>query len=324
MIFSKIIGHKEIIASLLKTLRENERLPPAFLFSGPSGVGKKLVARGWAQGLLCQEKIKPCGKCSSCLRVETSHHSDLHIVSNSDSANIKIEQIRQLQNSLALRAFEGHSKIAIIDQAHSMTNQGANSLLKTLEEPPAHCYFILVTSNKGALPITIQSRCQNIMFGSLGRSEISQIVSTAEDWALRLSQGRVDLAQQFTDETYRNLRKSALVALRDLPISRVYEGFNKMGELSEDRDTALFTIQCWMQVIKNAVASQLHSPLALAPDEIEIIELLAKKFSSVALLSMGQRLFRLEQDVQSNVNKTLAFEKFWIDTKSTLTMGETN
>src|ERR1700722_3470118 len=136
MIFDKIIGHEAQVESLRNVLRTNKDLPSrALLFSGPSGIGKKLVALGWAQGLLCKEEVKPCGKCSSCLRIENGNHPAILRVALTEGATIKIEQIRDVQNFVSLQSFEGRGKVILIDDAQLMTPQASNSLLKTLEEP---------------------------------------------------------------------------------------------------------------------------------------------------------------------------------------------
>jgi DNA polymerase III subunit delta' len=324
MIFDKVVGHGKITEKLLKALRFEGRTAHALLFSGPSGVGKKMVALAWAQGLLCQAPNRPCGKCSSCIRVEKGNHPDLMAVTNLESANIKIDQVRTIEHFISLKSFEGHAKVVVIDEAHTMTAQAANALLKTLEEPPAGSFFVLVTSNRGAIPITIQSRCQKVLFGALSDKELKKIVPDVEDWVARLAQGRVDTALRFADESYKKLRKAALLTLKELPHARAYEGFTQVAELTEDRDSALFAAQCWHQWIKKAASSRLgvkDDEDAGAQDEKTVASVLAKHFAVEALLELGQKVQRLEQDIQGNINKNLAFEKFWIDAHSMMLQG---
>ncbi|MDZ4676161.1 MAG: DNA polymerase III subunit delta' [Oligoflexia bacterium] len=315
MIFDKIVGHTSIVKALKEVLHSNRGRAPAFLFSGPSGVGKKLVALAWAQGLLCKQPNAPCGKCSTCDRISRSQHPDLLIVSPGESPTLKIEQIRDIQNFISLKSYEGAAKVVIIDEAQTMNAQSSNALLKTLEEPPAHCYFILVTSNKGALLSTIISRCQRVFFGSLSTQELKKIVPEAPDWALPLAQGRVDAVTKYSDDSFRKLKSSAFKVFKDIKHTRAFEGFTQMNELSDERESALFAIQCWGQIIKSAAALKLGAHPPLSSEEAVTAEELNTVYSPQTLLFLGQKILKLEQDIQANVNKNLAFEKFWIDAK---------
>ncbi len=157
----------------------------AWLFTGPDGVGKELAAIGLAQALTCPEKPNVgCGSCASCRRVEKRNHPDVTVLMPEDelvkrglagrsdfdhtpSRDIRIEQIRQLQERLAFRALEGKAKIAILITAHAMNPPAQNALLKTLEEPPKGTVLILVSSAQDKLLPTIRSRCAKATFGPL-------------------------------------------------------------------------------------------------------------------------------------------------------------
>jgi DNA polymerase-3 subunit delta' len=320
-LFDKIIGHKAVLAHLKRILNSETR-PHALLFTGPSGVGKKLAAIAMAQGLLCQNKVKPCGKCSSCLRLSKMQHPDLLLTGPQDAATIKIEQIREIQNFVSLKSYEGRGKVIVIDEVQAMTAQGANALLKTLEEPPENCYFILLTGNKSGVLGTIQSRCQKILFGSLTPQDLKALFPQMEEWVFELAQGRADAAVKYSDEVYKKLRGSSLRVLKDIPYVRAFEGFSSIEPLVEDRETASFAIQCWAQWVKSATALKLGAKALLMPDERGVIEDFSKQFTSPQLLKLGQKIMRLEQDIQANINKNLAFEKFWIDASSMKHAGE--
>lgn len=311
MIFDRIIGHQAVLKNLTTALT---RPPHAFLFCGPSGIGKKLAALGWAQGLLCQGKNKPCGRCPSCQRVEKRQHPDLFLVETTE-ATLKIETIRDVQNFISLKAFEGQAKVVIIDEAHMMTAQASNSLLKTLEEPPENSFFVLVTSNRGAILQTIQSRCQRILFGSLTPEELKKIVSDVPEWICHLAGGSVEAAQKLNDEEFKELRGTALRIFRDLPLSRTFEGFMSIVPLVESRETALFSIHCWSQWIKECLALRLGAHAPVLPDEKETLEKMAASLSTEKLMNWGERILKLEQDIRGNINKTLAFENFWMDAR---------
>jgi DNA polymerase-3 subunit delta' len=157
----------------------------AWLFHGPDGVGKELAAVGLAQALTCPEApYVGCGTCSSCRRIDKRNHPDVTVVMPEDelvrrglagrsdfahtpSRDIRIEQVRQLQERLAFRALEAKTKVAILVSAHAMNPPAQNALLKTLEEPPKDTVLLLVTSAADKLLPTIRSRCAKAAFGPL-------------------------------------------------------------------------------------------------------------------------------------------------------------
>jgi DNA polymerase III subunit delta' len=316
IILDQVVGHTNLVANLKRALKKRPHPGQGLLFAGPSGIGKKLIALGWAQGLLCEKDPAPCGKCSSCLRVAKRQHPDLLVTGPGDGATIKVETIRDIQKFISLKSFEGRAKVVIIDEAQTMGAQGANALLKTLEEPPEGSYFILVTSNRASILPTIQSRCQKILFGSLSQDELKKILPDTDDWVLELAQGRIDAAQKISDESFKEIRSNALKVLKEIFVARTFEGFTSMEAFTEDRDTAQFAIQCWGQWIKAAAATALGAKVQVARDEKAVIDSLAEKVSPSRLLKISEKILRLEQDLQSNINKSLAFEKFWLDTRN--------
>ena len=157
----------EWIQQTLRKAVSEQTLPHAYLFVGPDGVGKRATALTLATALNCPAQLgDACGRCAVCLRVDRGLHPDVHLVEPQGQA-IKIDQIRQLQDLLALQAYEGRMKVAILDDAGKLTMEAANALLKILEEPPACTLFVLVCQNVGGLPATVVSRSQVLRFGVL-------------------------------------------------------------------------------------------------------------------------------------------------------------
>lgn len=171
----KIIGHKKQIDMLNSAIAKN-RVHSAYLFAGQSGIGKKQVALKFAQMLNCrntQNFKKPCGECSSCRKIEKSTHPDVITVTvQEEKTSIAIEQIREMIKGLQFSAVMGGYNIRIIDDAHLMRSEAANSLLKILEEPPENTVIILITPVPKSLPSTIISRCAVVYFGILSGDEI--------------------------------------------------------------------------------------------------------------------------------------------------------
>lgn len=174
--WEKIKGQNKVV-SLLRHAVARNRLPHAYLFLGPEGVGKKLTALTLAQVINCAEQGRDyCGHCVSCHKVGKGIHPDVVLIEPQDTGKIKIEEVRHLQETIAYKPFEGRYKIWVIDQADKMTLQAANCLLKTLEEPPDNSLIILVASQASALLPTVVSRCQQVKFARLTTSVLRELL----------------------------------------------------------------------------------------------------------------------------------------------------
>lgn len=189
MPWQEILGHDRIAQQFRRAL-QRRRLASTFLFVGPSGVGKRRFALKLAQGLLCDEvapeRLEPCGHCAACQQVQAGSHPDVELVGKpEEKAFIPLETFigddehrnrEGLCYNISLKPFSGKRRIAIIDDADYLNREGANCLLKTLEEPPPNAVLILIsTSEQRQLP-TIRSRCQAIRFQPLATSEVESIL----------------------------------------------------------------------------------------------------------------------------------------------------
>jgi DNA polymerase III subunit delta' len=183
MPFADIIGHEHPISLLQASVRSG-RLAHAYLFHGEARIGKWMTAVRLAQALNCErpqhtDHSDSCGTCRSCLQIVARTHPDCFVIEpdpESATPQIKIEQVREIEQQFVYRPLIGERKICLIDQADRLTIGAANALLKTLEEPPGHGLFILVTSRPLALPITIRSRCQALRFTAPARTQVEAAV----------------------------------------------------------------------------------------------------------------------------------------------------
>lgn len=169
--FEEIAGQQHITRTLMNAIRAG-RIPPAYIFSGQRGVGKTTTARILAKALNCEKgpTPEPCNECRFCRDVTLGNSLD--VMEIDAASNRGIDQIRELREMVRYASAGGRYRVVILDEAHQLTDEASNALLKTLEEPPERVLFILATTQPEELPDTIRSRSQHFHFRSLSFQEI--------------------------------------------------------------------------------------------------------------------------------------------------------
>ncbi len=199
MALKDIAGQERALKILFGMLRR-DRVPSALLFSGDTGIGKRLAAVNYAKAINCLAPVDSdcCDTCVSCKKIDAATHPDITFTFP-EKNEIKIDAVRKLEEKLFFKALEGRKKIAIVDDADTMNINAANAFLKTLEEPPHDSLIVLVSSNPDGLPDTIRSRCNVVRFYPLShesfRKAVSGVVGQEHmDSVSNLSMGRPGLA----------------------------------------------------------------------------------------------------------------------------------
>ncbi len=186
-IFDEVAG-QSLITETLKNAVLNKRVAHGYIFSGGRGVGKTTTARILAKSLNCIHgpTVSPCGECPSCREIAQGNSVDVFEIDA--ASNRGIDEIRELRENVRYLPARDPYKVFIIDEAHMLTTEAFNALLKTLEEPPPRSLFVLCTTEAHKLPTTIQSRCQHFSFRLLDHAEIRERL----DWVLKQEQLQAD------------------------------------------------------------------------------------------------------------------------------------
>jgi DNA polymerase III subunit gamma/tau len=258
--FSEIVGQQPVVRTLINALSK-ERVAHAMLFSGVRGTGKTTLARIMAKALNCQAGPKdgPCNRCDSCREITAGSAIDLHEIDG--ASNRGIQEIRDLKENIRFFPTTSRYKIIIIDEVHMLTTEAFNALLKTLEEPPAHVYFMFATTELPRIPITILSRCQ--------RYELKRV--TFADLFAHFRKIAAAEGVAITDEALALIVREAGGSVRD-GLSLLDQIFSFGGEQISEEDV--------MQVL-GVAGRQVLAALAralLAGDLRRALELLAESY----------------------------------------------
>jgi len=202
--FDEVVGQGHVVQTLKNAITMN-RTAHAYLFSGPRGVGKTSIARIFAKALNCEKgpTVEPCQECTSCVEITEGRSIDCQEIDG--ASNRGVDEVRQLREDVKFLPLSGRYKIYIIDEVHMLTREAFNALLKTLEEPPAHCIFIFATTEAHKVPSTIISRCQWFEFRRLPFREIKgNLAQIAEKEGIKVSDKALSWIAEAADGSLRD------------------------------------------------------------------------------------------------------------------------
>lgn len=306
-------------ATMLQNMLATGRLAHAYLFLGPEGAGMKETAVHFAKGILCENTGagRPCGACVHCRRVDSGNHPDVALL-EPDGQSIKIQQVREVQKSFALKAMEASRKIYIVTKAELMTAEASNALLKFLEEPSTPVVAILLANRKSALLPTVVSRCQVIPFyrmsaGSIQAALQAEGIPAAKARLLSVVKESVESARNFSGSGKFAEIVNLVVQLseeiqsdRGNPLFLIQDQISKPGWPSEDVESFLDCLAWWYRDLINAKLDM--EDQIVYGDQLSRIQSQAASYGLEDLVHMVEIVLSAKKRLQSHANQQLALE----------------
>ncbi len=318
------LDSSELVEKLTSLLKGNlpDNIPHAFLFTGPKGLGKTSTARILAKAINCtnrkNDEIEPCNKCESCKSINNG--SNLDVLEIDGASNRGIDEIRDLREKIRLSPVNSLKKVYIIDEVHMLTTEAFNALLKTLEEPPAHAFFILCTTEVQKVPETILSRCTNIKFvkatlfdftssfGRIAKGEELKIDKEALAQIARLSDGSFrdgakileelsvaskNITLELIEEKYKtqSIDKSVLDLIESFVSKDSKKGIKIVSDLATDAADFKLIVESLIDALHKNLLAQIggdkSAGLSLSETK-KLIEILVKTHVSIKYAVLPQ------------------------------------
>ena len=325
--FEGIIGHDFQKKILLRAAREN-MASHSYLFAGPDGIGKKMIAIEFAKLLNCGEALQGSGgrcECPSCRKIDKGIHPDVALVEFTGVKNIKVDQVRdEIEDRLYLRPFEGRFKVVIVDESERMSHSAQSAFLKTLEEPPPDSLIILVSSRPDSLLPTLRSRCQIIEFSALPEELVADLLRdrnglSPEEALLssRLSGGSIGKALGL-DKDIMEWRMELISRLGSIrknsasDISSLSEHLSS-GAAPDETDRLELGFRFLLLWLRDLALARMGSDSFTNTDLSESIKKTARKCDMNGLLEMERHVERAWHDiVRANANTKLVLETLFL------------
>ena len=338
MLMRSHLGH-DLVKQALVAAHARGTLHHAYLFTGPSGVGKKHLACALASLVNCSQPIEEedgqghsaCGECRACQRMqrllegeERTHPDVVNLALQSDERAIKIERLRDTLRVVPYPPIEARVRFVIIDPIDALTVPAANALLKTLEEPPSTTQFILLSERPDALLPTIRSRCQVMSLGRLSDGEVREgllrqgIDETLAARVAPIADGSIGDALKLLDDPIMAERDAWLTRLISLPIGRITEALQMAADLADQKASLPTFFDLLRRIYRDALVVRVggqHQAVDLSMPELRegFTDEIVKRYGVEAILKRIELIDETQHGLASrNLNLKLSLERLLI------------
>ncbi|MDA0264635.1 MAG: DNA polymerase III subunit delta' [Chloroflexi bacterium] len=328
-----VFGQDILLRRLELSLRQRKQ-SHAYLISGAPHVGKMALAINLSQAVNCLEGPGvPCGSCVQCTRIAQGLHADIRTLApgrgedaRSPKTVIGIDQVREVQHWVSLNPFEGSCSVVIVDGAESMSEDAANALLKTLEEPPAQVMILVLTSDEHALLSTVRSRCQTLTMAPMSKEGMvdrlvnaHQVAPEQAEQLFRLSRGCMGWAiRALNDSQVLEQRQADLEKIRETLEAGLETRFTYANEVASlfgsDRDAAKDLLALWLRwwrdllLIKEGAEEFLHNS-----DHADSLRSQASGLNTPQIVRFINHLMTTLSSLDSNASPRLTMEVLMIN-----------
>lgn len=317
--FKNIIGHEQIIQHMSATLK-SKKISHAYIFEGPNGSGKNMLATAFAKALECEAGYgDSCGMCRSCHQMETGNQPDVKWLTHEKPMTISVDDVRQQLNAdMVIKPYSSKYKIYIVDEAEKMNEQAQNALLKTIEEPPEYGIIMLLTNNLEAMLPTILSRCITFHLKPVNQEKIVELLTKeygVPDYNARISaafsQGIVGKAiQMASSEDFNDLQYQVRHIVKNVHDMDVYELVEKVKQMSAyktDINDVIDMIMVWYRDVLILKVTK-DANTIVYKDEYRSLMEQAKRSSYEGLNEIINALEKAKARLAANVNFDIAME----------------
>lgn len=316
MNFNNVVGQEIVTRQLMNDIKFN-RVNHSYIFDGPDGLGKNFIASIFIQTLICESHdVIACESCPACVKFKTNNNPDIKVLANTKKS-IGVEEIREFFSDVTIRPFIGDRKIYLIKDAHTMTIQAQNAVLKTVEEPPAYVVIIFISENIEKILPTIKSRSKLLKFNTYSDLQIDEILQLkdADDFIIRYSEGVLGRARRLLeDQQFMSMREQVFdIAEKIVKLKSYASSYELEDGLSNNIQNNPEILDMLMYIFCDILKFKSINNFIINSDKINNIKSMSKQLSYQRTIKIIKALKCIKTDLNYNVNTSLAIDKMIID-----------